>query len=166
MTIHQTNLFLVIFILETYNFKSEVSSKLENRIYKSPKFPTINTSFFSTPNLPFNHLNPLSSISSSHNISSFIFPSKIKTRILQNIEWNKDYKIQYKLSEFFDSLKTTQKGSLNSSENNSTIRIGILDSGISQNLSKQFPQIHLQDFTGENDPFDHYGHGTFSMSVP
>ena len=77
---------------------------------------------------------------------------------LSNIT-NKNYNFTYKIKDFI-TLKNPYKSSKSSMH-----KIGILDSGISKKFSKKHPEINLQNFTDDENPYDTNGHGTFSLSV-
>lgn len=75
-------------------------------------------------------------------------------------DWKSDYHIRYKLSDFIGKVKGNDDG-----PTNTKVRIGLLDSGISQSFALEHPSIQMADFTDDKDPHDSTGHGTFSMGV-
>lgn len=47
----------------------------------------------------------------------------------------------------------------------SLVKIGLLDSGVSETYLNQNPSFILKNFTNDQNAYDIHGHGTFSLSV-
>ena len=93
--------------------------------------------------------------------SSFQFDFKNPEVNIQKDDNKFNFNFEYLIKDFI-TRENIQK---NLQNKKNKLKIGNLDSGISQNFSELFPLIKAQNFTDDKDNYDYNGHGTFTMSV-